>query len=59
MESPDFLGWGIDKIDINENGLYYSGAVVQLDNKTPSSSNITLKIEGGHSEWILLSAKPL
>lgn len=59
LESPDFLGWGINKIDVDENGLYNSGAVFELDSKTSSSSNITLRIEGQDSESFSLSANPL
>lgn len=56
VESTDFLGWGLKKIDIDESGLYDSGEVFMYDNKTPSSAKITLTIDGQDSEVLLLSS---
>ncbi|TQR19097.1 hypothetical protein [Psychrobacillus vulpis] len=33
VESPDFLGWGVGEIEIDEKGIYYSGDVAGLDVK--------------------------
>ena len=56
VESTDFLGWGIYDIQLNSNGIYYSGDVFKLDTKTPSSSKIILTLEGEESETITLSS---
>ena len=56
VESPDFLGWGLGERELDEKGIYYSGDVVKLDTKTPSSSKIILTLEGEESETITLSS---
>lgn len=56
VESSDFLGWGIDKVNLGKDGLYDSGEAFILDNKTPSSAKVTLTIEGNDSEVLLLSS---
>ena len=56
VESIDFLGWGIGDIQLDKEGIYYSGDVVELDTKTPSSSKIILTLEGEESENIILSS---
>ncbi|QGG52143.1 hypothetical protein [Lysinibacillus pakistanensis] len=56
VESPDFLGWGIDNIKLDNKGNYYSGEAAEQEIKTPSSSKINLKIEGVESETITLSS---
>jgi hypothetical protein len=56
VESPDFLGWGLGERELDKKGIYYSGDVVKLDTKTPSSSKIILTIEGEESETITLSS---
>ena len=56
VESTDFLGWGIYDIQLDSNGIYYSGDVFKLDTKTPSSSKIILTLEGEESETITLSS---
>ncbi|MCG3089302.1 hypothetical protein [Sporosarcina cyprini] len=56
VESSDFMGWGIGEIKFDKQGIYYSGDVIKLDTKTPSSSEIILTLEGEESETILLSS---
>lgn len=56
VESPDFLGWGIGNIGVDNKGNYYSGEAVEQETKTPSSSKINLTIEGIESETITLSS---
>ena len=56
VESTDFLGWGINDIKLDKQGIYYSGDVFELDAKTPSSSKIILTLEGEESETITLSS---
>ena len=56
VESTDFLGWGINDIKLDKQGIYYSGDVFELDTKTPSSSKIILTLEGEESETITLSS---
>ena len=56
VESPDFLGWGLGERELDKNGIYYSGDVIKLDTKTPSSSKIILTLEGEESETITLSS---
>ncbi|MEK4082566.1 hypothetical protein [Psychrobacillus sp. FSL K6-1415] len=56
VESPDFLGWGIGEIELDKKGIYYGEDVFELETKTPSSSKITLTIEGEESENITLSS---
>lgn len=56
VESTDFLVWGIGDIKLDKKEIYYSGDVIELDTKTPSSSKIILTLEGEESETITLSA---
>lgn len=56
VESADFLGWGIGDIKLDKQGIYYSGDVIKLDIKTPSSSKIILSLEGEEAETIILSS---
>lgn len=56
VESPDFLGWGIGEIELDKKGTYYGEDVFELETKTPSSSKITLTIDGEESESITLSS---
>jgi len=56
VESPDFLGWGIGNIRLDDKGNYFSGDAVEQETKTPSSSKINLIIEGAESEIITLSS---
>ena len=56
VESPDFLGWGLGGRELDNKGIYYSGDVIKLDTKTPSSSKIILTLEGEESETITLSS---
>ncbi|MDP1393772.1 hypothetical protein Q8G28_09130 [Lysinibacillus capsici] len=56
VESPDFLGWGIGNIRLDNKGNYFSGDAVEQETKTPSSSKIYLIIEGVESEIITLSS---
>lgn len=56
VESTDFLGWALNKIELDESGLYDSGEVFMYENKTPSSAKITLTIDGQDSEVLLLSS---
>ena len=57
VESSDFLGWGIGNVEFDYNGNYFSGEVVELETKTPSSSKINLSIKGVESETILLISR--
>ncbi len=56
VESSDFSGWGIGDIKLDKQGIYYSGDVIKLDTKTPSSSKIIITLEGEESETITLSS---
>ena len=56
VESPDFLGWGIGNIELDNKGNYYSGEAAKQETKTSSSSKINLTIEGVESETITLSS---
>jgi len=56
VESSDFPGWGLGERELDRNGFYYSGDVIKLDTKTPSSSKIILTLEGEESETITLSS---
>ncbi|AMQ05199.1 hypothetical protein [Sporosarcina psychrophila] len=56
VESTDFLGWGIGDIKLDGKGIYYSGDVIELETKTPSSSKIILTLEGEEFETITLSS---
>ena len=56
VESTDFLGWGIGNVKLDEEGMYYSGDVVKIENKTPTSSQIILTLEGEEPETITLSS---
>ena len=56
VESPDFLGWGLGERELDEKGVYYSGDVIKLDTKTPSTSKIILTLDGEESENITLSS---
>lgn len=54
VDSPDFLGWGIGTIELDDEGSYYRGDAFEIETKTPSSSKIILTIEGNESETISL-----
>ncbi|QDQ02424.1 hypothetical protein FOH38_19190 [Lysinibacillus fusiformis] len=56
VESPDFLGWGIGNVELDNKGNYYSGEAAELETKTPSSSKIKITIEGVESETITLTS---
>lgn len=56
IESSDFLGWGVNKIELDEHGNFNSGEAFKLDSKTSSSAIINLAIEGKDSEVLLLSS---
>ncbi|MUK89297.1 hypothetical protein GMD78_13035 [Ornithinibacillus sp. L9] len=59
VESPDFLGWGLEDLELDENGDYFSERVFMLDEKTPSTTDITLRIEGEVPETIKLTTASL
>lgn len=46
----------VHDIQLDSNRIYYSGDVLKLDTKTPSSSKIILTLEGGESETIKLNS---
>lgn len=54
LESSDFLGWGIGNISLDKNGSYDSGIVAEVENQTPSTSQILLTIQGEEAEIIRL-----
>lgn len=56
IDSPDFLGWGIEGIELDEQGNFNSGEAYKLDSKTPTTSKILLKIDGDRPETITLSS---
>lgn len=56
VESSDFLGWGINEVELDEHGNFNSGEAFKLDSKTPTTSKILLKIEGDKPETITLTS---
>jgi len=56
VESTDFLCWSIGDIKLDEKRIYYSGDVITLETKTPSSSKIIVTLGGKESETIKLSS---
>ncbi|WP_339212336.1 hypothetical protein [Ornithinibacillus sp. FSL M8-0202] len=55
IESPDFMGWGLGDRELDENGEYFSERVFKLNEKTPPTTDITLRIEGEAPETIKLT----
>ena len=56
IDSTDFLGWGIEEIELDEQGDFNSGEAFKLDSKTPTTSKILLKIEGDKPETLTLTS---
>ncbi|WP_107937933.1 hypothetical protein LG296_03800 [Ureibacillus chungkukjangi] len=56
VECSDFLGWGINEIELDAHGNFNSGEVAKVDSKTPTTSTIFLEIDGENPETITLTS---